>query len=231
MLTGRSNPTRSDQNTTKTQSIQTSNWSQRNRNELLQPSSCQPDRLCTFTPFSGDSAWDATGQWTSLIKDEAVSLSPRQRTVPGARTPDNFIIPNKKGPLWLHWANQENSTMKRMPSQIVKQWWQALCVESLPSARTASASKSSARNLRMIKQSRLNEWNLTWRLLLLTRLFSMNENSNDTLLQQDEVESFSAWLKRNHLDSGQPWLFYGEDELFEDVIWTLELFQKIQDLN
>jgi len=46
----------------------------------------------------------------------------------------------------------------------------------------------------------------------------MNENSNETLPQQDEVESFSAWLKRNRLDNGQPWLFYGEDELFEDVI-------------
>tara|TARA_B100000475_G_scaffold156494_1_gene117303 strand:+ start:502 stop:642 length:141 start_codon:yes stop_codon:yes gene_type:complete len=46
----------------------------------------------------------------------------------------------------------------------------------------------------------------------------MNENSNEALPQQDEGESFTAWLKRNRLDSGQPWLFYGEDELFEDVI-------------
>ena len=52
----------------------------------------------------------------------------------------------------------------------------------------------------------------------------MNENSNETLPQQDEEESFTAWLKRNRLDSGQPWLFYGEDELFEDVIWADESF-------
>ena len=52
----------------------------------------------------------------------------------------------------------------------------------------------------------------------------MNENSNETLPQQEEGESFRAWLKRNRLDNGQPWLFYGEDELFEDVIWTFESF-------
>ena len=46
----------------------------------------------------------------------------------------------------------------------------------------------------------------------------MNENSNDKLPQQEEAESFSSWMKRNRLDSGQPWLFYGEDELFEDLI-------------
>ena len=46
----------------------------------------------------------------------------------------------------------------------------------------------------------------------------MNENSNETLPPQEEAESFTAWMKRNRLDRGQPWLFYGEDELFEDVI-------------
>ena len=60
----------------------------------------------------------------------------------------------------------------------------------------------------------------------------MNENSDETRLQQDEDESFTDWLKRNCLDSGQPWLFYGEDELFEDVIWTLESFStEIRDWN
>ena len=97
---------------------------------------------------------------------------------------------------------------------------------AMPCARTTSAFKSSGRNLRMIKQSQLNEWNRTWWSLLLTRLFSMNENSNETLPQQEEGESFRAWLKRNRLDNGQPWLFYGEDELFEDVIWTFESFCK-----
>ena len=46
----------------------------------------------------------------------------------------------------------------------------------------------------------------------------MNENLNETRPQQDEDETFTDWLKRNRLDRGQPWLFYGEDELFEDVI-------------
>ena len=92
-------------------------------------------------------------------------------------------------------------------------------------------SKSRRRNPRMIKQSRRNEWNLTWESPLLSRLFSMNENSNENLTQQDEAENFTAWLKRNRLDNGQPWLFYGEDELFEDVIWTLERSAEIQDWN
>ncbi|QNI58282.1 hypothetical protein SynBIOSU31_01408 [Synechococcus sp. BIOS-U3-1] len=46
----------------------------------------------------------------------------------------------------------------------------------------------------------------------------MNEKSNDSQSQQEDIETFTAWLKRNSLDDGQPWLFYGEDELFEDVI-------------
>ena len=46
----------------------------------------------------------------------------------------------------------------------------------------------------------------------------MNENSKESLDQQEEVESFTDWMKRNRLDSDQPWLFYGEDELFEDLI-------------
>lgn len=46
----------------------------------------------------------------------------------------------------------------------------------------------------------------------------MNEKSNDSQSQQEDIETFIAWLKRNSLDDGQPWLFYGEDELFEDVI-------------
>ena len=170
--------------------------------------------------------WPKPDQQVNLSKSKkrgGIPIAPSE-TVPGARTPDKLIIPNEKEALWLHWVNQEHSGMKSMPSKVVKQQWQALCAESLPSARTTSASKSSGRNLRMIKQSQLNEWNRTWWLLLLSRLFSMNENSNETRPQQDEDESFTAWLKRNRLDSGQPWLFYGEDELFEDVIWTLESF-------
>ncbi len=45
----------------------------------------------------------------------------------------------------------------------------------------------------------------------------MNENSTETLPQDEEVETFSSWLKRNRLDRGQPWLFFGEDESFEDA--------------
>ena len=59
----------------------------------------------------------------------------------------------------------------------------------------------------------------------------MNENSNESHPQQDEDESFTAWLKRNRLDRGQPWLFYGEDELFEDVIWALERSAENRDYN
>ena len=44
----------------------------------------------------------------------------------------------------------------------------------------------------------------------------MNENATENRLHDDEAESFSAWMKRNRLDRGQPWLFYGEDESFED---------------
>ena len=78
--------------------------------------------------------------------------------------------------------------------------------------------KLSSMNAKMVKQSRIIVWNHTWQLRFLGRLFSMNENSKDSLDQQEEVESFTAWMKRNRLDSDQPWLFYGEDELFEDLI-------------
>jgi hypothetical protein len=44
----------------------------------------------------------------------------------------------------------------------------------------------------------------------------MKENSEKPNPDDGEAETFSSWLKRNHLDSEQPWLFYGEDELFED---------------
>ena len=45
----------------------------------------------------------------------------------------------------------------------------------------------------------------------------MNEKtSNEFLPQNEEGETFTAWLKRNRLDNGQPWLFYGEDEQFQD---------------
>lgn len=48
------------------------------------------------------------------------------------------------------------------------------------------------------------------------QIVSMNEKSNDSPSQQEDVETFTAWLKRNSLDEGQPWLFYGEDELFKE---------------
>ncbi len=44
----------------------------------------------------------------------------------------------------------------------------------------------------------------------------MNENSNEKRSHDEQAETFSAWMKRNRLDRGQPWLFYGEDESFED---------------
>jgi hypothetical protein len=45
----------------------------------------------------------------------------------------------------------------------------------------------------------------------------MNENSTETFPLEEEAETFSAWLKRNRLDREQPWLFFGEDESFEDA--------------
>jgi hypothetical protein len=69
----------------------------------------------------------------------------------------------------------------------------------------------------MIQQTLLSARNQTSRSPVLTRLFFMNENSTETLPQDEEVETFSAWLKRNRLDRGQPWLFFGEDESFEDA--------------
>jgi len=38
------------------------------------------------------------------------------------------------------------------------------------------------------------------------------------VVHEDEDDTFSTWLKRNHLDQGQPWLFYGEDELFIETV-------------
>ena len=69
----------------------------------------------------------------------------------------------------------------------------------------------------MIQQTLLSARNQTSRSPVLTRLFFMNENSTETLPQDEEVETFSAWLKRNRLDRGKPWLFFGEDESFEDA--------------
>ena len=51
----------------------------------------------------------------------------------------------------------------------------------------------------------------------------MNENLNETHSHDEEAETFSAWMKRNRLDKGQPWLFYGEDESFEDYNWIIQI--------
>jgi len=75
----------------------------------------------SYTPLIGDPVWATIGLCSSPIKNGAVSLSPRQRRVPGARTPDWAIIPNEKGRLWLDWLKQESSAMKRMQYEVGEQ--------------------------------------------------------------------------------------------------------------
>ena len=50
-------------------------------------------------------------------------------------------------------------------------------------------------------------------------LLTMSDTTSEQpVVLEDEDDAFSAWLKRNHLDQGQPWLFYGEDELFIETV-------------
>ena len=51
------------------------------------------------------------------------------------------------------------------------------------------------------------------------KLLTMSDTTSEQpVVLEDEDDAFSAWLKRNHLDQGQPWLFYGEDELFIETV-------------
>ena len=74
-----------------------------------------------FYAIDGETCFSTIGLCSSSIKNGAVSLSPRQRRVPGARTPDWVIIPNEKDRLWLDWLKDENSAMRPMPYEVGKQ--------------------------------------------------------------------------------------------------------------
>ena len=45
-------------------------------------------------------------------------------------------------------------------------------------------------------------------------------SENQPILDDQSEDSYMAWLDRKHQDVKEPWLFYGEDEDFINVVWN-----------